>query len=77
MAIFTFPSKRNPIEHRVEMVGLKFIPYLVTVKLGDSIKFFNKSKYLYSIVFKKKLKIKTKYVEKGKNVIVNQIKVEE
>ncbi len=74
LATFASPSKQEPVVHVVEMVKMKFIPDSITIKLGDSIKFVNKSKYLHNIVAKK-LGIKTKYIKKNKSLTVKPSKI--
>lgn len=65
-----FASNHNkPVEHVVEMTEHRFVPSKITIKMGDSIKFVNKSKNFHNVVAEK-LKIRTKLIKKGEFLVI-------
>lgn len=56
-------------EHIVEMRKMKFVPKIVEVKNGDTVKFINKDKSLHNVVIED-LKIKSKFLKKEQHFIV-------
>lgn len=68
----TFFMLNNPSdarEHVVEMTAHRFVPSLISIKKGDSIKFINKSNNLHNVVIED-LKIRTKFVKKNEFLVV-------
>lgn len=63
------PITNKSTEHIVEMHKRSFKPDKSSVKVGDTIRFVNKSKLLHNVVVPK-LKIRTKFVKKGKSVTI-------
>jgi plastocyanin len=61
--------QNKPKVHVVEMTSHRFVPSLVKIKKGDSIKFINKSNNLHNVVVKK-LKISTKMIKKNEVLII-------
>ena len=74
--LFLLPNSGKTEEYVVEMQKMSFNPSEISVKVGDTIKFINISRNLHNVVIKK-LKIRSKFVRKGKFVVIKMEKAGE
>lgn len=69
LTFFMLNNHSDAREHTVEMTAHRFVPSLIAIKKGDSIKFINKSNNLHNVVIED-LKIRTKFVKKNEFLVV-------